>query len=81
VNYANERTKIQVMVDTRDGERIFGSIFMSLKDRLSDVLNDDRRFLPIETSNGSDTQELEQDGCVSKTIIIHKDIITKVHEV
>lgn len=67
------------MVETRDGEKIYGSIFLALKDRLSDILNDDRRFLPVEIPD--DTTEQDTEETQYKTFIIHKDIITKVHEI
>lgn len=81
MTYLNERTKTKVLVETRCGKKVFGSIFMTMKDRLSDILNDDRKFLPIETSDEASENEAGQDGSHYKTIIIHKEIITLVQEV
>lgn len=35
-----------------DGSKLQGKIFVPIQGRLTDVLNDDRQFLPVETASG-----------------------------
>ena len=44
--------KIQVEIELVDGRRLLGFLFISPQKRLTDMLNDDRAFLPFETTDG-----------------------------
>ena len=46
------KTKVAVEIELGDGTLMMGSMFVAATQRLSDLLNDDRRFLPFETSEG-----------------------------
>jgi hypothetical protein len=46
------RTKIEVEVELNDGARLLGSLFIKQMQRLSDLLNDPRKFLPLQTPEG-----------------------------
>ena len=46
------KDKIDVQLDLHDGSRILGALFTSQNERLSDLLNDDRNFLPLAATNG-----------------------------
>lgn len=52
-----KRTKIKLLADIElaEGTRLVGAFFLSPGQRLSDLLNDDRAFLPIEAADGSIT--------------------------
>ncbi len=46
------KDKIDVQLELHDGTRILGALFTSQNQRLSDLLNDDRKFLPLAATNG-----------------------------
>ena len=46
------KTKIEVEVVLNDGARLLGSLFIKQMQRLSDLLNDPREFLPVQTPEG-----------------------------
>lgn len=52
---ARKTQKFPLMVEAQlaDGSSIFGKVFLSAQGRLSDLLNDERDFLPFELSDGS----------------------------
>jgi DnaJ-domain-containing protein 1 len=47
-----QKIKLAVEMEIDGGQRMLGSVFVSHKQRLPDLLNDDRDFLPFETSDG-----------------------------
>jgi len=47
-----QKIKLAVEMEVDGGQRMLGSVFVSQKQRLPDLLNDDRTFLPFETSEG-----------------------------
>ncbi len=47
------KAKVAVELELNDGTLMMGSLFVSGTQRLSDLLNDDRSFLPFETSEGT----------------------------
>ncbi len=47
-----QKSKLAVEMEIDSGQRMLGSVFVSHKQRLPDLLNDDRAFLPFETSEG-----------------------------
>lgn len=61
------KAKVAVEVELDDGTLMMGSLFVGGMQRLSDLLNDDRRFLPFETSEGT-------------VISLRKSIIARVCE-
>jgi hypothetical protein len=50
--YKETKVKIEVQVELDDGKRLLGFLFVKQAQRLSDLLNDERRFLPLLTSEG-----------------------------
>ena len=46
------KTKLEVEVELTDGARLLGSLFINQMQRLSDLLNDPREFLPVQTPEG-----------------------------
>ncbi len=46
------KTKLEVEVEFTDGARLLGSLFINQMQRLSDLLNDPRAFLPVQTPEG-----------------------------
>jgi hypothetical protein len=47
-----EKVRLAVELEIDGGLRMLGSVFVGQKQRLPDLLNDDRAFLPFETSEG-----------------------------
>src|SRR5215475_16014782 len=47
-----QKTKLAVEMEIDGGQRMLGSVFVSQQQRLPDLLNDERAFLPFETSEG-----------------------------
>ena len=52
LEYQVHKVKIEVEIELEGGRTLLGNFFGAPKQRLSDVLNDERRFLPFETSGG-----------------------------
>lgn len=52
---ARKTQKFPLMVEAQlaDGTSMFGKVFLSAQGRLSDLLNDERDFLPFERADGS----------------------------
>ncbi|HXJ00649.1 MAG TPA: J domain-containing protein [Micropepsaceae bacterium] len=48
-----QKTAVMVEISLNDGSRLVGKLFVSPQGRLSDVLNDDRQFLPVEGTDGT----------------------------
>ncbi len=46
------KRKVQVKVELDDGTTMLASLFLLQQQRVSDLLNDNRRFLPLQTSEG-----------------------------
>jgi len=46
------KDKTSVSIVLNDGETLEGSLFVPSHDRLVDMLNDERMFLPFETTKG-----------------------------
>ena len=42
-----DKTKLKVYVKMSDGQRLLGFFYVSNGERLQDILNDDRAFLPL----------------------------------
>jgi len=47
-----QKLKLPVEVELQDGSYLLGHAFVGPQQRLSDLLNDDRVFLPLETPDG-----------------------------
>ena len=47
-----QKRKIEVEVKLNDGTDLMGALFVHAQQRLSDLLNDQRQFLPLLTSGG-----------------------------
>jgi DnaJ-domain-containing protein 1 len=47
-----QKSKLQVEMELDDGAVLRGCVFVSQRQRLPDLLNDDRQFLPFETTDG-----------------------------
>jgi DnaJ-domain-containing protein 1 len=52
---ARKTQKFPLLVEAQlaDGTSVFGKVFLSSQGRLSDLLNDERDFLPFERADGS----------------------------
>jgi DnaJ-domain-containing protein 1 len=48
-----QKTAILVEISLADGSVVLGKIFVPHQGRLTDVLNDDRNFLPVESADGT----------------------------
>ncbi|MEM6649359.1 MAG: DnaJ domain-containing protein [Pseudomonadota bacterium] len=48
-----EKIKVMVRITLSTGELVEGDVFISRHQRLTDLLNDDRAFLPVELTDGS----------------------------
>jgi len=48
-----QKTAVRVEIALADGSLVRGKLFVMLQSRLTDVLNDDRAFLPVEAEDGS----------------------------
>ena len=68
-------TKIKVVIETITGRSIWGHIFLSDRERMQDLLNDDRKFIPILLSFSE--SHIRED---SKVLLIHKDSIATIEE-
>jgi hypothetical protein len=47
-----EKHRVEVEVELDNGTRMLGALFIKQMQRISDLLNDQRQFLPFETSDG-----------------------------
>jgi hypothetical protein len=61
------KAKVPVEVELDDGTLMMGALFVAGTQRLSDLLNDERQFLPFETSEGT-------------VVSLRKSIIARVSE-
>ncbi|MGD8326128.1 MAG: hypothetical protein PVF65_04360 [Sphingomonadales bacterium] len=54
VQRARVRTKVNVGVDIilNDGTTLSGSVFIGLNERVQDLLNDPKTFIPLRQQNG-----------------------------
>ena len=52
VSQRTDKFKIDVQVEIQNGKQFLGSMFVRHDQRMSDLLNDDRGFLPLETTEG-----------------------------
>ncbi len=46
------KVKLEVAIELEDGKCLTGSLFLTPQARLTDLLNDDRTFLPFEPTDG-----------------------------
>ena len=47
-----EKSQVEVELYLDDGSQYLGKFGLGMSERLSDMMNDDRKFLPFATSNG-----------------------------
>jgi len=64
-NQRRKKTQIEVELYLDDGSHFLGKFGVGQSERLSDMMNDDRNFLPFETSEGH-------------VVMIRKTVISKV---
>jgi hypothetical protein len=50
-----QKIKVEAALELVDGSSVMGNFFISPGGRLSDILNDSREFLPVETIEGATT--------------------------
>ena len=62
------KQKITVDVELEDGKRLTGYMFLKPQGRLTDMMNDERIFLPFETTDGK-FFVLKKTACLSVTPI------------
>ena len=60
-----KKSRIEVELYLDDGSHFLGKFGIGQSERLSDMMNDDRNFLPLETSEGH-------------VVMIRKTVISKV---
>lgn len=58
------KQKITVEVELEDGKRLIGYMFLKPQGRLTDMMNDERLFLPFETTEGK-FLVLKKTACLS----------------
>src|SRR5262249_37046474 len=51
-SYAIQKVRIEVEIQLEGGEKVVGSVFGTPRQRLSDILNDERGFMPFENTYG-----------------------------
>jgi hypothetical protein len=65
------KTEIKIRIQLTDAVKgarandVYGSVFIEAGERVQDILNDERRFLPVHVKNDR----------AEKTVLISKDII------
>ncbi len=64
-NQKLSKTKVEIQVHLDDGNQFLGVLFVRQDQRISDLMNDERQFLPVEMSWGS-------------VAILRKAVISKV---
>ena len=64
-NQRRKKSQVEVELYLDDGSHYFGKFGVGQSERLSDMMNDDRNFLPFETSEG-------------QIVMIRKTVISKV---
>lgn len=64
-NQRRKKSQIEVELYLDDGSHFLGKFGIGQSERLSDMMNDDRNFLPFETSEGH-------------VVMIRKTVISKV---
>ncbi len=47
-----EKWKVEIQVELNDGTSLLGAVFVTPTQRISELLNDHRQFLPVLTSDG-----------------------------
>lgn len=60
------KIRLEVAIRLDDGEELSGNLFVSPQGRLSDMMNDERQFLPFECSDGT-FMMLKKDACRTVT--------------
>lgn len=67
-NQRRKKSQIEVELYLDDGSHFLGKFGVGQSERLSDMMNDDRNFLPFETSEGH-------------VVMIRKTVISKVVQI
>lgn len=67
----------KVFIVLRDGESFFGNVFVNHGERVQDLLNDRRRFLPVEKHMSNRGRGSEDKWAMT---LINKDCISTVEE-
>ena len=82
-NRHRSKSRIEVELYLNDGSYLFGRMSVLPDERLSDLMNDDREFLPIENSQG--TVLIVRKGYISKVVQLDQhvksDRITDPYEI
>jgi hypothetical protein len=73
-NMHRSKSRIEVEIYLNDGAYILGKMSVLKGERLSDLLNDDRDFLPIEMSNG--TVVIVRKGHICKVVQLNQHVDT-----
>jgi len=69
--------KIKVYVRLFDGTTFWGNVFVKPDDRLQDLLNDERKFIPVEKLEDKRGVKSED---TYVTVVLHKDGIHYMEE-
>jgi len=46
-----QKKSVSVLIELSTGKKISGNVFMSANQRLQDLINGDRTFLPVQSNN------------------------------
>ena len=71
-NRHRSKSRIEVELYLSDGTYLFGKVSVLPDERLSDLMNDEREFLPIENSQG--TVLIVRKGYISKVVQLDQHI-------
>jgi hypothetical protein len=70
------KSKVDVQVELYTGKQFLGAFFLRRNQRISDVLNDERVFLPVETTDGQVIQLHK--GTIAKVTPLDRDLGTEL---
>jgi len=74
---AKTQTKLKVYVKTFDGVTFWGYVFLNDNQRVQDLLNDDRKFIPFLKTH---LERGPKNEVTSSSIVINKDAIVSIEE-
>jgi len=71
--------KVKVMIKTFNQERFFGWLYVQDNERAQDLINDDRKFLPVMKSQ--DDRGRRDDSDILTHVLINKDAVAIIEEI
>lgn len=73
-----EKLEVKVELYTNDGQMHWGYVYLAENQRLQDMMNDARKFIPVNILRNSGPKQSSVDYYDST--VIHKDFIAKIRE-